>query len=97
MKKIILIIFSLLFTSVSFANSYDEILIEAEKYENNKEWIYALGAYHDAMKISEDSNIAKHKYDTLIECIKEGNPGFGEFNLFSLALCYTQIFCKNLL
>ena len=84
MKKIILIIFSLLFTSVSFANSYDEILIEAEKYENNKEWIYALGAYHDAMKISEDSNIAKHKYDTLIECIKEGNPGFGEFNLFSI-------------
>lgn len=84
MKKIIIYIFSLSFVVSLFAKSYDELIKSGEDFENKKQWIYALGAYYDAMQIAEDSEIAKQKYDELSDCIKNGNPGFGTFNVFSM-------------
>ncbi len=85
MKKIFLSFFCILLTTVSYAKTYDELMHEAEQYENKKEWFYALGAYHNAINISkEDTNSAKQKYIELSECIKSGKPGYGDFNVFSM-------------
>ena len=84
MRKFLIIILSLLLTSISYAKSYDEFIQEAEQYENKKEWFYALGAYYNAMKVSDNSDVAQQKYTELSDCIKSGKPGFGEFNVFSM-------------
>lgn len=84
MRKFLIIILSLLLTSISYAKSYDEFIQEAEQYENKKEWFYALGAYYNAMKFSDNSDVALQKYTELSDCIKSGKPGFGEFNVFSM-------------
>lgn len=84
MRKFLIIILSLLLMSISYAKSYDEFIQEAEQYENKKEWFYALGAYYNAMKVSDNSDVAQQKYTELSDCIKSGKPGFGEFNVFSM-------------
>ena len=84
MRKFLIIILCLLLTSISYAKSYDEFIQEAEQYENKKEWFYALGAYYNAMKVSDNSDVAHQKYTELSDCIKSGKPGFGEFNVFSM-------------
>jgi hypothetical protein len=71
-------------TVSSYAKTYDELMKDAESYEEQKEWFYALGAYHDAINSSENPEIAKQKYNQLSKCIKSGKPGYGEFNIFSM-------------
>lgn len=84
MKKLLLcsLLFSIVFST--YAKSYEELLKDGEDFENKKQWIYALGAYYDAIQVSEDYEDAEQKYDKLSNCIREGNPGFGEFNIFSM-------------
>ena len=84
MKKILSAIISLFVVASSYAKSYDELLKEAESYEAKKEWFYALGAYYEASKISEGSETAGQKYKELNSVIRNGKPGYGEFNDFTL-------------
>ncbi len=84
MKKFLIIIMGLMLFSVSYAKTYDEYLEEAKIFESKKEWIYALGAYDNAIKISDNSDLAQQKYNELSDYIKSGKPGVGDFNVFSM-------------
>lgn len=66
------------------SKTYEELLQAGKNYESKKEWFYALGAYYDAMKLSDNPEEAKQKYTELSECIKSGKPGYGEFDVFTL-------------
>ena len=84
MKKLL---FGLILLSLSVAihsKTYEELLQAGKNYETKKEWFYALGAYYDAMKLSDNPEEAKQKYTELSECIKSGKPGYGEFDVFTL-------------
>ena len=89
MKKLLLCSLLFLIVFSTYAKSYEELIKDGEDFENKKQWIYALGAYYDAIQVSEDyedkdPEEAKQKYNKLSNCIREGNPGFGEFNIFSM-------------
>lgn len=84
MKKLLLCSLLFLIVFSTYAKSYEELIKDGEDFENKKQWIYALGAYYDAIQVSEDYEDAEQKYDKLSNCIREGNPGFGEFNIFSM-------------
>ena len=73
-------------TSVMFSQKYAQYISEAKKYENQKRWCYAMGAYFDAVEAAEsllDKQEASKKYDELKDVILDGNPGFGKFNDFT--------------
>ena len=73
-------------TSVMFAQKYAQYISEAKKYEDQKRWCYAMGAYFDAVEAAEsllDKQEASKKYDELKDVILDGNPGFGKFNDFT--------------
>lgn len=84
MKRFFITLICIFTSVVSYAGTSEELIRKAETYESKKEWIYALGTYHEAMNISEDSEISKQKFEQLCECIKNGNPGYGEFTVFSM-------------
>ena len=84
MKKIIFIISCFLLTVFVHGTTYEELLQKGQNYENKKEWIYALGAYADAISIADDSTIAQERYNEILSYIKMGKPGIGEFDVFSL-------------
>ena len=64
---------------------YTELLNKATKYENKKEWCYALGYYYDAIaEDPENSEKALTQYTAITDAIKEGKPGPGDYNEFTL-------------
>ena len=88
MKRIFFLVLIGLFCSfTSFAKNYAECLAEAKKYEAQKRWCYALGAYYDAMasdELTENKIEACEKYNKLKNAIISGKPGLGKFNEFTL-------------
>ena len=73
-------------SSVMFAQKYAQYISEARKYEDQKRWCYAMGAYFDAVEAAEsllDKQEASKRYDELKDVILDGNPGFGKFNDFT--------------
>lgn len=56
---------------------------KAKEYESQKKWCYALGEYYDALKIEKNNNV-QQAYKQLSEVIKNGNPGYGSFDVFTL-------------
>lgn len=84
MKKKIFIFLIMVVSAFLYAETYEELLKKAEQYEAKKEWFYALGSYYDAIKIANDSDTARQKFGQLSDCIKNGNPGYGSFNDFTL-------------
>lgn len=90
MKKIasVIIAFSVITASV-FAQSaeYSKYLAEAKKYEEKKQWAFALDAYYDAIGCSDEPSLkidALNGYIALSESIKNGNPGLGKYNPFTM-------------
>ena len=76
-------------SSVMFAQKYAQYISEARKYEDQKRWCYAMGAYFDAVEAAEsllDKQEASKKYDELKDVILDGHPGFGKFNDFTFIL-----------
>ena len=84
MKKKIFIFLIMVVSAFLYAETYEELLKKAEQYEAKKEWFFALGSYYDAIKIANDSDTARQKFGQLSDCIKNGNPGYGSFNDFTL-------------
>ena len=88
MKKIVQLIFICICSvSTIFAQSYSEYLVKAKKYESQKRWCYALGAYYDAMgtdELLENKQEAITGFNTIKNEIKNGNPGIGKFNQFTI-------------
>ncbi len=85
MKKIITVLL-LACISYLFAESYEELFTKAQEYENNKQWVHALGTYYDAIELekSEKAASAMNKFYELSEVIKSGKPGYGDFDEFDL-------------
>jgi hypothetical protein len=87
MKKAILGLFLLLFTTCIFGQSYNDYLKKAKDFEGKKQWCHALGAYYDALATDEDPAAKKeiyYAYKELADAIAAGNPGKGKFNAFAL-------------
>jgi len=77
----------LFFMSVSlvFSKTSTEYIADGKNFETKKQWCHALGAYFDAMSADENNTTnAGELFDKLAEQIFNGNPGFGEFNVFTL-------------
>ena len=64
--------------------SYAGLLAKAEKYEQEGKWIYAYGTYFDASLIADGDSTAKERAGEILSVIKDGNPGKGTFDVFSL-------------
>ncbi|MBR1403731.1 MAG: hypothetical protein IJ558_06090 [Treponema sp.] len=116
MKKSISFVVAFIIGNALFAQStkYTEFMAQAQKYEQEKKWVHALGAYYDAVETAnvaresleakrssysylplpeddeeyneKDSELqeASNAYKKLSEVIEVGNPGYGEFDDFSM-------------
>lgn len=92
MKRIfkIAVAFAVLVMGVSsaFADEaqYKKLLAEAKSYEAKKQYASALGTYWDAVvaEPTEKSREAQDAFLKLEAVIKDGKPGYGEFDEFSL-------------
>lgn len=89
MKKNLLCVVLMLTTIGLFAQSaeFTKYLNQAKKYEAEKRWCFALGAYYDAMATDDNPEAKQEAFDgykELRDAIKSGNPGKGKFNIFSI-------------
>ncbi len=75
---------------------YNELLSKAKDYENKKQFVYALGTYYDAVAAEPtgESKEAQDAFNALSDSIKNGNPGFGEFDEFEIYDNWL-VFCKE--
>lgn len=64
--------------------SYADLLAKAEKYEKEGKWIYAYGTYFDASLIANGDSTAKERAGEILSVVKDGNPGKGTFDVFSM-------------
>ena len=66
---------------------YTKYLNLAKKYEAEKKWCHALGAYYDAMATDDKPESKEEAYTGYVELsrlIEGGNPGKGSFNEFTI-------------
>lgn len=74
--------------NAKFLPIYEAHLSKAKKYESEKRWCYALGSYYDAMGTigvdPEYKTEAISGYCALRSKILSGNPGHGNYNLFTI-------------
>lgn len=89
MKKNLLIVTSLLLYSMIYSQSNDftQHMKKAKDYESQKKWCFALAEYYDALSTDDSIEIKDSAYEAfnnLSNAIKNGNPGFGIFNEFSV-------------
>ena len=61
---------------------YTDLYNQAQKYESEKKWIHALGAYYDALEENQTDE-AYDAYKRIAKAIEDGQPGPGEFDDFS--------------
>ena len=105
-KRILVsVAFALATVMVCFAegSDYESLLAKARKYEEQGRYMYALGTYWDAMKADpKKAKDAYYAYVELAKTLSSGNPGYGEFDEFSiydgwLALCkdFEQYWTEN--
>ena len=87
MKRIFIFLLVLVCGSSIFAQGYTDFFNKGKQYETKKQWCFALGAYYDALCTSEAPELkseALERYNTLCELIRQGNPGVGKFNQFTI-------------
>ena len=98
LKKMIVASVAFATTMGLFAQSedYKALLAKAKEYEGNKQFVYALGTYYDAVAAepSEASKEAQDAFNTLSDSIKDGKPGIGEFDEFEIYDNWLA-FCKE--
>ncbi|MBR5016437.1 MAG: InlB B-repeat-containing protein [Spirochaetia bacterium] len=66
--------------------TYNDYLSIAKDFKNKGQWCHALGAYYDALGTdgAPESKIeAYNAYNELADEIRKGNPGIGQFNVFT--------------
>lgn len=109
--KKILGLFGALFALSSFAFAdeakYKELLAKAKSYESKKQYVYALGAYWDAMEAEPTDKAAEafNAFFRIGETLKNGQPGYATSNDFDtydgwVAVCkdyekYWTEYCPN--
>src|SRR5574344_165651 len=86
-KRQIISVMLLLLATALFAQTakYTELFNKAKAYEEKKEWCYALGYYYDAL-LEDPANAdeAAEQYQTIRDAIREGKPGPGEYDDFTV-------------
>lgn len=87
MKIILTVLVVMLITNRVFAQNtdYNKHLAKGKEYEEQKKWIYALGEYFDALELTSflEAEDAYNAWKCLVEEIKKGHPGYGDFDEFS--------------
>lgn len=88
MKRFLSIISAVFCTTLMFGQNaeYQNLMAKAKAYEAYSKLVYALGTYYDAME-AEPTDQAAEAYDAFLNLentIKNGNPGYGEFDEFDL-------------
>ena len=65
---------------------YNALLAQAKDYANKQKFVYALGSYYDAIAAepSETSKEAQDAFNALLESVKQGKPGIGDFDEFEI-------------
>lgn len=65
---------------------YNALLTQAKDYANKQKFVYALGSYYDAIAAepSEASKEAQDAFSSLLELVKQGKPGIGDFDEFEI-------------
>lgn len=65
---------------------YNSLLAQAKDYANKQKFVYALGTYYDAIAAepNEASKEAQDAFSALLELVKQGNPGIGDFDEFEI-------------
>ena len=63
-------------------SKYIELFNQGQKYETEKRWVHALGAYYDALEENQTDE-AYDSYKRIARAIESGQPGLGEFDDFS--------------
>lgn len=65
---------------------YNALLAQAKDYANKQKFVYALGSYYDAIAAepSEASKEAQDAFNALLELVKQGKPGIGDFDEFEI-------------
>ena len=64
-----------------------QLINQAKAYEQKKQWVLALNTYYDAMALDIDPSSkmeALYGYNKLASAIRDGNPGLGKYDVFSL-------------
>ena len=88
MKKMILLLAGLVVVAAAFADEarYNALLSQAKDFEAKKQYVYAMGAYWDAMEEQDLENIGEafEAFSKIESVIKSGKPGFDEYDDFSL-------------
>ncbi|MCR5613796.1 hypothetical protein [Treponema sp.] len=83
-------------TSFAQNKSYSDLYKKAKTFESQKQYVYALANYWDAIVAdpSENCKEAVDAFNKLAYVIKNGNPGYGTFDEFSI---YDEwvLLCKN--
>ena len=70
-----------------YAEKVKPLVDKAKKYESEKRWCFALGAYYDALAVDVDPEVKLEVYDRYKElktAILSGNPGIGKYNVFTI-------------
>ncbi len=77
MKRIVsLLFFTLMFITMIFSESYEELLAKGKLCEGKKEYVYALGYYYDAMNSeSDNSGEGEEKFNSIAEKLRRGVDG----------------------
>ena len=86
-KRQIISVMLLLLATALFAQTakYTELFNKAKAYEEKKEWCYALGYYYDAiLEDPANADEAAEQYQTIRDAIREGKPGPGEYDDFTM-------------
>ena len=82
--KLITFFFTFIVVLPCFAETskYIELFNQGQKYETEKRWVHALGAYYDALEENQTDE-AYDSYKRIARAIESGQPGLGEFDDFS--------------
>lgn len=70
-----------------YAEKVKPLVDKAKKYESEKRWCHALDAYYDALAVDVDPEVKLEvcdSYNELKNLILSGNPGKGNFNIFTM-------------
>lgn len=75
MKKLMIYVFMIFMSTITFAQNYEANLAKAKEYEEKKEFVYALGYYYDAMNDENALPEARQNFNSISTKLSKGPSG----------------------
>lgn len=75
MKKLMIYVFMIFMSTITFAQNYEANLAKAKEYEEKKEFVYALGYYYDAMNDENALPEARKNFNSISTKLSKGPSG----------------------